>query len=94
MTIEEVNEIFNDDKNIHNAFSMGGPFTDYQMKALTLLRNKIPYDVSRRIIQCSHHDVIYLVDVEEALPYLDRKDILILRDCNLHIDDECFAMFV
>jgi hypothetical protein len=68
---------------------------DHNMRALMLLRLKIPYEVCHNIIGASEHDKIYLCEVDSVLEYLDELDAEILADCNLFIDSDhdCLAMF-
>jgi len=68
---------------------------DHQIKALTLLRERIPYDKCPCIICAAEHDIIYLCDIDIVLPYISDEDAEILADCNLHINDDndCLAMF-
>jgi len=56
--------------------------------AISLLRERIPYDVCPSIIVCAEHDVIYLCGVEDALQYLKEEDIITLADCNIFIDSD------
>jgi hypothetical protein len=68
---------------------------DHKMKALMLLRERIPYEVCSSIIGGAEHDQIYLCDVEEVLPYINEEDAKVLADCNLFIesDCDCLSMF-
>ena len=68
---------------------------DHKMKALTLLRDKIPYEVYKGIIGAAEHDQIYLCDIDEVLPYINEDDAKVLADCNLFIenDNDCLSMF-
>jgi hypothetical protein len=69
---------------------------DYTMKGLTLLRDRIPYEVCRDIIGAAEHDKIYLCDIDEVLPYINEDDAKVLADCNFFIDSDCdcLSMFV
>lgn len=69
---------------------------DYKFKAISLLRERIPYDICKNIIGGASHDKIYLCDVEDSLEYLSECDVDVLADCNMFIDSECecYAMFV
>ena len=69
---------------------------DHDCIAISLLRDKIPYEVCKNIIGGAGHDVLYLCDVEEALPYLNEEDLAILADCNVWVDsdNDSFALFV
>ena len=66
---------------------------DHTLVALNILRSKIPYEICGSIIGCAEHDIIYLVDVEEALPYLDEADLMQLADCNCGIDEDLDSIF-
>lgn len=89
ITIEKLKELLNDNKNPFQEKNV-----DYKIKALTLLRNKIPYDVCKSIICSAEHDKIYLCDVDDIIPYINDDDIKILADCNLFIDnDDCLIMY-
>lgn len=69
---------------------------DHDVKAITLLRDRIPYEECKGIIGAAEHDVLYLCDVEEAIPYLTEEDLAVLADCNCWIDDDTdsLALFV
>lgn len=69
---------------------------DHDLYALSLLREKIPYDKYNSIIQGAEHDQIFLCDVDDALPYLTIEDLKILADCNMFIDEDhdCLSLFV
>lgn len=90
ITIEQIEEAFGDDRN---AFKTKG--IDHGVTAISLLRERIPYDICKRIIGSSEHDVLYLCDVDKAMPYLSTEDLEVLADCNVWYDDEseCFALF-
>jgi hypothetical protein len=62
---------------------------DHKMKALMLLRERIPYEVCRGIIGAAEHDIIYLCDIDEVIPYINEDDAKILAECNLFIDSDC-----
>jgi hypothetical protein len=68
---------------------------DYKVAAILTLRTRIPYDQCKAIIGAAEHDIIYLCDVEDALPYLTEDDARVLADCNIGIDKEfdCFFLF-
>ena len=91
ITREKLEEIFDNDEII--AFREKD--IDHTMKALTLLREKIPYDVCKSIIGCAEHDKIYLCDVDDVLEHINVEDAIILAECNMFLDEEndCFAMF-
>jgi len=40
--------------------------------------------------------MLYLVDIEKAVPYLTEEDADVLADCNCFIDNDCdcLALFV
>lgn len=69
---------------------------DHNFVAIKLLREKIPYEKMRDVIQGASHDVIYFCDVSVALEYLSEEDAIILGECNVMIDEDgdCLAMFV
>jgi hypothetical protein len=69
---------------------------DHDVRAITLLRERIPYEKCKGIIGGAEHDVLYLCDVEKALPYLMEEDLVVLADCNCWIDDDTdsLALFV
>lgn len=69
---------------------------DHSFKAMSLLRERIPYDKCKNIIGGAEHDALYLCDVEDALPYLTEEDANILADCNCWIDEDVdsLALFV
>ena len=65
---------------------------DNTMKALNLLREKIPYDACGSIIGAAGHDVIYLCDIKDILLHIDEEDAKILVDCGVFIDTECSCL--
>jgi glycosyltransferase involved in cell wall biosynthesis len=91
ITREHLERFFNDD-NV--PFKTKG--IDHDIVALNLLRNRIPYDKCKTIIQGADHDQVYLCDIEECLPYLNEEDLIVLADCNLFVDkdNDCLSMFV
>jgi len=66
---------------------------DHDMVALSLLRQRIPYDECKSIIAGAKHDVIYLCDLELVEKYLSEEDVRVLADCNLFIENESLAIF-
>ena len=70
------------------------PTTDRDCEAIALLRARIPYEVCKAIISCAEHDIIYLCNIEKAIPYLTEDDLKVLA-MSIHIDEDCnsFAMF-
>lgn len=91
VTRQQIEEALVDDKD---AFKTKG--IDHDVTAINLLRLRIPYDVCRGIIGGAEHDVLYLCDIEDAIPYLTEEDLLILADCNCWIDEDAerIALFV
>ena len=87
-------------EQIEEAFDNGKAFQtkdiDHDVVAISLLRERIPYDICKSILQAAEHDVLYLCDVEDALPYLTEDDLKVLADCNMFLDEEnnCFGLFV
>ena len=69
---------------------------DRDVKAITLLRERIPYEECKSIIGGAEHDVLYLCYVNEAIPHLTKEDLVVLADCNCWIDknSERIALFV
>jgi len=69
---------------------------DHDFKAISLLRERIPYDEVHDIISGAEHDVLYLCDVDESLPHLTEDDLIVLADCNVWIDEDTdsLALFV
>ena len=61
---------------------------DHDVKAITLLRERIPYEECKSIISGAEHDVLYLCDIDKAIPYLTEDDLIILGDCNCWIDED------
>lgn len=91
ITREKLIEILTDRSK--NSYTEKG--VDHQMKALTLLRERIPYDVCGSIIVAAEHDKIYLCNEEDLLHYISEDDAKVLQDCNLVFDEEldCLTMF-
>lgn len=92
ITIEQIEKVFGDNrtpfkKNIN---------VDHHFVAISLLRERIPYDKCKSIIQGAAHDIIYLCDVDDALEYLSEEDLEILADCNMWYDEDnqSFALYV
>jgi len=92
VTLEQINEALGDDSK--NPFQTKN--IDYNVTAISLLRERIPYEECKSIIGGAEHDVLYLCDVEKALPYLTEKDLEILADCNVFYDEDSgsIALFV
>lgn len=90
ITIEKLNEVLEGT----TTFQKKG--IDYGLTALTLLRDKIPYDVCNKIIASSAHDQIFMCRTEDVLPYIDEIDAEILGWCNVFIDTDwdVLSMFV
>ena len=91
ITIEQVELALGDDREAFQTKNI-----DHNLRALTLLREKIPYEVCKDILVGAEHDVVYLCDVEKSLPYLTEDDLNVLADCNVWVydDGECYAMNV
>lgn len=95
VTAEEIKNIF------ENKVSYKTRNIDHTFVAIKLLREKIPYDVCKSVIGSAEHDVVYLVDLNTAIPYLSLEDLEILADCNVCIEcavciyeDSYFYLFV
>ena len=91
ITREQIEEAFGDNRD---AFKTQG--IDHNITAITLLRERIPYDVCRSIIGGASHDVIYLSDIEDTIPYISEEDLAVLADCNVWVNKtvDCLALFV
>jgi len=91
ITIEQLEEAFGNDRNAFKTKNV-----DHDVVAISLLRERIPYEVCKSIIGGAEHDVLWLCDVSNALPYLSESDLEILADCNVwhDSDNECLALFV
>jgi len=92
VTREQLESALDDDSKA--SFTTKG--IDHDVRAITLLRERIPYDVCKDIIGGAEHDVLYLCDVDEAIPYLTEEDLVVLADCNCWIaeDVDSIALFV
>lgn len=88
ITREKLEEILDDDSK--NPFQEKE--VDHNMKALTLLRDRIPYEARKEIIVEVKYDQIYLCDIDEVLPYINEDDAKVLADCNLFIDSDCDSL--
>lgn len=91
ITREKLQAIFNNDERVFRE-----QYIDHNVKAITLLRDKIPYDICKGIISGAEHDIVYLCDVDDVLEHLNEEDVVTLFECNIFIDIEidCLAMFV
>jgi hypothetical protein len=69
---------------------------DHDFVAISLLRNKVPYEACKNIIGAAEHDVLYLCDIDKCIDYLDVADLEILSDCNVcyESDTESLYLFV
>ena len=90
VTSEQVNEILGEDKNPYKTENI-----DHDFRAISLLRERIPYDICRSIIQGADHDIIYLPDIDVICDYLNEEDLQVLADCNCFVNDgDYIALFV
>ena len=94
ITREKFDQIFDDENTEIEIFREKG--IDHIVKAISLLREKIPYDTCKSVIGCVEHDKIYLCDIDDVLEHIDEQDAIFLVECNLFIDAEfdCLAVFV
>ena len=92
ITIEQLEKVLKDDDR--SPFKNKG--VDHDVVAISLLRERIPYDKCKSIIQGASHDVLYLCDVDEVLEYLSEDDLEVLADCNVFYDEDndSLALFV
>ena len=69
---------------------------DHIVKAIALLRVRIPYDECKSIIGGVGYDVLYLCEVDKAIPHLTEEDLVALADYNCWIDkdNDCITLFV
>jgi len=96
MTVEELEEIFEDDKigeehgkfeNITNKFS-----TRPDLHAFILLDKIVPSEAC--IISAAEHDKIYLqTDIEELAKFAIKEDIIDLIRCFVNYESEGLYMF-
>jgi len=89
ITIEQLEDALGENKNPFQTQNV-----DHDLIAISLLREKIPYNMCKSIISGAGHDVLYLCDVEIVLNYLDENDLNILSDCNVCLDDELGILFL
>jgi len=89
ITLEKLSEILDGDTNYQSD-------TDRKLLAITTLRSKIPFDVCHSIIQGADHDVVYLCDIDEALPYISEDDAKIIANGGVFIDtdSDSLSMYV
>lgn len=92
VTREQIESVLDDESKA----SFATKNIDHDVKAITLLRERIPYEECKSIISGAEHDVLYLCDVDKAIHYLSEEDLDVLADCNCWIDEECdcIALFV
>lgn len=83
VTIEDVERFFGDNNTPFKTKDV-----DHNVVAISLLREKIPYESCKSIIQGAEHDVLYLCDVDEVLEHLSLEDLEILADCNVWYDED------
>ena len=89
VTKEQLEKFLDED----NPFKTKG--IDYDVRVISLLREKIPYDRLKNIIGGANHDIIYLTEVDITCEYLNEEDLEVLSDCNCFIyEDCCVALFV
>ena len=89
VTVDQIEKTLSDDKDCYSNSGM-----DHVYTAVSLLRERIPYESCKRIIRAAEHDVIYLCDIDVAADYLTESDILVLADCNCGVENDCIYMFV
>lgn len=67
---------------------------DTAVKAINLLREACPLDKVHCIIQGADHDVVYLIDLEEAYRYLTEEQAHSLAILGVVIDDnsDCLSI--
>lgn len=60
ITREQIEIAFGNNKKCYQTINV-----DHDVIAITLLREKIPYEKCKSIISGAEHDVIYLCDIEK-----------------------------
>jgi hypothetical protein len=92
ITIEQIRKAFGDDRTPYQI----NKNVDCGFLVISVLRERIPYEKCKRILQGAEHDILYLCDIDEAIDYLSEEDLLILADCNVRLDEDSnsFALFV
>ena len=88
ITLEQIEVAFGDSRNSFKTKDI-----DHAFVAISLLRERIPYDVCKSIIGSSEHDILYLCAIDDAMPYLSEEDLAVLADCNMIIEYDSFALF-
>jgi hypothetical protein len=92
VTREQIETVLDDE----NKASYVTKDIDHTVKAISLLRERIPYEKVRRIIKGASGGMLYLCAIEEAIPYLTEDDLVVLADCNcwLEKDYEFISLYV
>ena len=81
VTRNQIEIAFGDDKKSYKTKNV-----DHAVLAISLLREKIPYESCKSIISASKHDILYLCDIEESMQHLSESDLQKLADCNVCVD--------
>lgn len=93
MTVEQIKQMFEEYLNIREEAPRPG---DKKIQALSLLKNRIPFEECPSIIEATDYRTIYLCAVKDAAPYLNKDDIQNLKAYGVLISYEKsnFYMFV
>lgn len=83
VTLDQIKEALGEG---NDPFQVDG--IDHGVLAIALLRDRIPYEVCKRIIDSSDYDILYLCKLDDVLPYIDEGDLKVLAECNVGIDDD------
>ena len=89
VTEDQIKSALNDDKDCYSNIEM-----DHIYTAVSLLRERIPYESCKSIIAAAEHDQIFLCNIEVAAKYLTESDLIVLADCNCGVEDDAIYMFV
>ena len=94
ITREQIEEAFEDEDEDRTPFTTKN--VDHTVRAITLLRERIPYEECKSIIGGAMHDMIFLCDVDVAIQHISEEDLAVLVDCNCFIDEDndCIALYV
>ena len=94
ITIEQLKSAIGPDAEDRHPFQ--NRTIDHDVTLINLLRERIPFDDEKNIIKGANHDVVYLIDIDTALKYLNEEDLLVLIECNTVFDEEsdCLSLYV
>jgi hypothetical protein len=67
---------------------------DNEVAGINLLRDRIPYEKCKNILVAAEHDIIYLVSIEDAAPYLTKEDAIALVDFNIGYNEDAECLYI